>query len=169
MTGCDYNEVEAGDADLQERYVGPSKIKITDGAEHRSPKIEKVAKKTPENKIFDHLQTLEAYYDEIKLTDQEKIRRRQKHLDWVSEKLSKEFIEVDLGKEVIVKKIEGGMEGGPTSYHAINPGSGTRHRFVVPRDFESTDDAKVVVAKMAINYLNLWKKTSSEFKSKYRL
>jgi|CXWL01.1.fsa_nt_gi hypothetical protein len=150
--------VEAGLADGPE-YTGRK-------GRRSKHKDKKEVKQTPDTKILEHLAKLETYYDEIKLTDDEKTVRRIKHIDWIKQKLAEEFVTIDHQKEVFIKKVDGGVEDGPTLYHAINSGSGIRYSFVVPRDYKDADEARPVVAKMAAEYLNLWKHASDDFKKR---
>lgn len=164
--GNGFDLVSEGEIDLTSFYVGPSRIHKS---ERRKIDEKKEIKKTREDKILDHLNAREVYYDQIKLTERQKEERRSKHINWVNEKLLRESIEINPEKEIIIKKIDGGIGDGPTLYHAINSGSGMIHRFVVPRDYARAEEARLVVAKMAIDYLKLWKQASKQFKEKYNV
>lgn len=161
-----YDSVLSGDEDAPERFVGKRKKGKT--GQPTSPDKKEI-KKTPENQILVHLAKMEVYYDELKLTDPEKEQRRLKHIDWVREKLSKEFIEIDSIKEVFIKKVDGGIDGGPIVYNAINSGSGIVHRFVVPRDYKNADEARAVVVKEVSDYLGCWKRASKQFRNEFKI
>lgn len=160
-----YDSILDGDLDAPERFVGKKrkvKVQASEGLD------KKEVKKTPEIKISEHLKKLEIYYSELKLTDPEKEARRKRHIDWVREKLSNESIEINPDKEIIIKKVDGGIGDGPTGFNAINPGSGIVHRFVVPRDYENANQSRATVVREAIKYLNLWKRVSQDFKIQHQ-
>lgn len=124
----------------------------------------KDAEKSPEMKIKEHLTAMDEYFDKIKLTEEQKEGRRLKHLEWVKSKLSMDVMMIDPYREIIIKKVDGGVGDGPIAYNAINPGSGIVHRFVVPRDYESADESRPVVVKKVNSYLKLWRSVSPDFK-----